>query len=208
MTARLIIEQIARTTSDGKVERIEFKEGVNAIVGPQNAGKSTWLRMLDFLMGEGDSAKENFDEVIVQRYRAISALLRFGNEVVELERQWSEDGGRSQIRLNGDRINADEVQELFLERLGIPQLRYPQGNILGSDRTWPTLGWRSLLRHIYRRQDYWSDLVPNQPESEQHACLLQFLGSAEHLFSSDLSTLTDRRKRLGSLKRDENISES
>jgi hypothetical protein len=120
MSARLIIEQIGRTTADGKIEAIKFKEGANAIVGPQNTGKSTWLRMLDFLMGESESARENFDEVIVQKYRAISALLRFGSEVVELERQWSEDGGRSQIRLNGDRLNADGVQECFLDRLGIP----------------------------------------------------------------------------------------
>lgn len=200
MTARLIIEQIGRTRADGKIEKIEFKEGVNAIVGPQNTGKSTWLRMLDFVMGESDSAKENFSDVIVQKYRSISALLRFGSEIVELERQWSEDGSRSHIRLNGERINADDVQALFLDRLGIPQLRYPQGNVLGSDRAWPTLGWRSLLRHIYRRQDYWSDLVPSQPESEQHACMLQFLGLAEHLFSSDLSTLTDKQKRLARLE--------
>jgi chromosome segregation ATPase len=200
MTGRLIIEQIGRTTTDGKFESIEFKEGVNAIVGEQNTGKSTWLRMLDFLMGENESAKENFDEVIIQKYRAISSLLRFGTETVEIERQWSDDGSRSQIRLNGDRINADQVQDLFLEQLNIPKLRYPQGNVLGSERTWPSLGWRSLLRHIYRRQDQWSDLVPKQPESEEHACVLQFLGLAEHVFSSDLSTLTDKRKRLAHLE--------
>jgi hypothetical protein len=200
MTGRLIIEQIGRTTVDGKFESIDFKEGVNAIVGEQNTGKSTWLRMLDFLMGESESAKENFDEVIIQKYRAISSLLRFGSEVVEIERQWSDDGSKSHIRLNGDRINADQVQDFFLERLNIPKLRYPQGNVLGSDRTWPSLGWRSLLRHIYRRQDQWSDLVPKQPESEEHACMLQFLGLAEHVFSSDLSTLTDKRKRLAQLE--------
>jgi hypothetical protein len=43
-------------------------------------------------------------------------------------------------------------------------------------------------------------VVPNQPESEQHACILQFLGLAEHLFSSDLSTLTDKKKRLAHLE--------
>ena len=200
MTSRLIIEQIGRTRTDGQFEAIQFKEGVNAIVGPQNTGKSTWLRMLDFLMGETELAVANFDEVMVQKYQAVSALMRLGNEVVELEREWSDEGRRSQTKLNGDRINTGDVQQLFLERLGIPQLRYPQGNVLGSDRTWPTLGWRSLLRHIYRRQDQWSDVVPNQPESEQHACILQFLGLAEHLFSSDLSTLTDKKKRLAHLE--------
>jgi hypothetical protein len=200
MSSRLIIEQVGRTTAEGHVEKIEFTDGVNAIVGPQNTGKSTWLRMLDFLMADSDSASAKFDQVLVQKYCAVSSLMRLGGEVIELERRWTDDGSRSHMRLNGDRITADDVQQLFLERLGIPQLRFPQGNILFSDRTWPSLSWRSLLRHIYRRQDYWSDLVPNQPESEQHACILQFLGLAEHLFSADLSTLTDKRKKLRELE--------
>jgi hypothetical protein len=200
MTKRLIVEQIARTKADGNIEKLEFTDGVNAIVGPQNTGKSTWLRMLDFLMADDGTPKGNFDEALVEKYQAISALMRFGTSVVELERTWSGDGTRSQMFLNGDRIRTEDAQTIFLEALNIPALRYPQGNIYASDRTWPTLGWRSLLRHIYRRQDFWSELVPRQPESEQHACMLQFLGLAEHLFSSDLSLLTDKKKRLAQLE--------
>jgi hypothetical protein len=199
MSPRLIVEQLARTKSDGEIEKLEFTDGVNAIVGAQNTGKSTWLRMLDFLMGDDGSPNAKFDEILVLKYRAVSALIRLGDTTVELERTWSEDGSRSQICLNGDRIRVEDVQQLFLDSLKIPPLRYPQGNIYASDRTWPTLGWRSLLRHIYRRQDYWSDLVPQQPESEQHACILQFLGLAEYLFSSDLSSLTDKRRMLAHL---------
>ena len=58
MTGRLVIERIGRTTADGKFEiDQEFKEGVNAIVGEQNTGKSTWLRMLDFLIGRTSLGK-------------------------------------------------------------------------------------------------------------------------------------------------------
>jgi predicted nucleic acid-binding Zn-ribbon protein len=199
MSKRLIIEQIARTKSDGGIEKLEFADGVNAIVGPQNTGKSTWLRMLDFLMADDGTPKGTFDEVLTEKYQAISSLMRFGSSVVEVERTWSGEGTRSQMLLNGDRIRIEDAQNVFLEALNIPTLRYPQGNIYASDRTWPTLGWRSLLRHIYRRQDFWSELVPRQPDSEQHACMLQFLGLAEHLFSSDLSLLTDKKKRLANL---------
>jgi predicted nucleic acid-binding Zn-ribbon protein len=117
-----------------------------------------------------------------------------GDQTVRLEREWNEDGRRSKMLLNGERFPVSEVQALFLEKLGIPVLRYPQGNVTTSDRTWPSLGWRSLLRHIYRRQDFWGDLVPQQPESEQHACVLQFLGIAEHLFPDELSELVDKQK--------------
>lgn len=200
MSKRFIVEQIARTKANGDIEKLEFTDGVNAIVGPQNTGKSTWLRMLDFLMADDGTPKGNFDEVLVEKYQAISSLMRFGSSVIELERTWTGDGTRSQMSLNGDRIRAEDAQAIFLKELNIPALRYPQGNIYASDRTWPTLGWRSLLRHIYRRQDFWSELVPRQPESEQHACTLQFLGLAEHLFSSDLSLLTDKKKKLAQLE--------
>jgi hypothetical protein len=200
MSRRLIIDKLARTTVGGDVEVLEFEPGVNVIVGPQNSGKSTWLRMLDYLMGETESVAERFDEVLVRKYRSVSATLRFGDEAAVLGRQWGEDGRRSQMTLDGNRFAIADVQTLFLERLGIPVLRYPQGNVVASDRMWPTLGWRSLLRHIYRRQDFWGDLVPQQPESEQHACLLQFLGLAEHLFADELATLVDKQKQLTRLQ--------
>jgi hypothetical protein len=129
MSQRLIIEQIARTKVDGNIEKLEFTDGVNAIVGPQNTGKSTWLRMLDFLMADDGTPRGNFDEVLVEKYQAISSLMRFGNSVVELERTWSGDGSRSQILLNGERIRIEDAQNVFLETLNIPALRYPHGRI-------------------------------------------------------------------------------
>jgi ABC-type enterochelin transport system ATPase subunit len=89
MSPRLIIEQLARTKSDGEIEKLEFTEGVNAIVGPQNTGKSTWLRMLDFLMADDGSPNMKFDQALVLKYRAVSALMRLSDTTVELERTWS-----------------------------------------------------------------------------------------------------------------------
>ncbi|MGH8727706.1 MAG: AAA family ATPase [Burkholderiales bacterium] len=196
MSRRLTIDKLARTQTDGVTEELEFGTGVNVIVGPQNTGKSTWLRMLDYLMGETEAASEKFDEVLVRKYSAVSASMRLGDEAIEIERNWTQDGRRSQMNLNGERFAVADLQDLILDRLGIPSLRFPQGNVYASDRTWSTLGWRSLLRHIYRRQDFWGDFVPRQPESEQQACLLQFLGLAEHLFSEEFAALVDKQKQV------------
>src|SRR4051812_36668913 len=136
MSRRLFIAKLERTTADGQIESLEFEPGVNVIVGPQNAGKSTWLRMLDYLMGETESVAEKFDQVIVRKYRSVSATVHFEDEVAVLERQWGEDGRRSQMTLNGERFAVSDAQTLFLCRLGIPILRYPQGNVLASERTW------------------------------------------------------------------------
>src|SRR5437588_1120477 len=200
MSKQLTIRRLFRTLRSGDDEVIEFLAGVNVIVGPQNSGKSTWLRMLDYLMGDTESAAEKFDELIVRRYQAVSAEFQFGDEIAVISRRWNEDGRRAQMSLNGEPFTIGAVQPFFLERLNIPLLRYPQGDVLASNRTWPTLGWRSLLRHIYRRQDFWSDLVPQQPESEQHACILQFVGIAEHLFGDELANLVDKQKELTRLE--------
>jgi chromosome segregation ATPase len=197
---RLLVREIGRTTAEGERESLTFEPGVNVIVGPQNTGKSTWLRMLDYLMGETESPAERFDEVLVSKYRSISATLLLGDETAVLERSWTEGGRRSQMTLNGERFSVAETQSFFLQRLGIPVLRYPQGNVHASERTWPSLGWRSLLRHIYRRQEFWGELVPQQPESEQHASLLQFLALAEHLFPAELATLVDTQKQIARLQ--------
>jgi hypothetical protein len=75
-----------------------------------------------------------------------------------------------------------------MDKRRIPVIHYPKGNPL-SGQTWPELSFRSLLRHIHRQQRFWGDLAEMQPESDQHACLLQFLGLAEILFSDDYSEL-------------------
>jgi hypothetical protein len=57
-----------------------------------------------------------------------------------------------------------------------------------------------LLRHIYRRQRFWSGIADQQPEGEQLACLLQFLGLAEHLFSEDYGRLVELKMMVEKLK--------
>lgn len=190
---RIIVSRLYRYLQDGQVEELLLQPGLNVITGPANTGKSTWIRMLDFLMGEPDSAHTKFNEVIVAKYRGVGIAFSNNQQFYTLERVWSDDGQKSKFSLNGEAINVDAVQDIFLEAANIPKLRYPQGNPL-SDRQWPSLSWRSLLRHIYRRQNYWSDLVPGQLDTERHACILQFLGIAENLFSEELAKLADKRR--------------
>jgi hypothetical protein len=200
MSQRIAIEKLSRTVASGETESIQFEPGVNVIVGPQNAGKSSWLQMFDYLMGETESVVGKFDQILVDKYRSVASTMTLGDETVVLERQWIEGGRHSRMALNGQPFPVADIQKYFLEHLGIPILRYPQGNVFTSERTWPTLGWRSLLRHIYRRQGCWGDLVQQQPESEQHACILQFLGLAEHLFAHDLALLVDKQKQITRLQ--------
>jgi energy-coupling factor transporter ATP-binding protein EcfA2 len=196
ITKTLMIKKLLRSPKTGDFDELNFEPGVNVLVGAQNTGKTQWLRMLNFLMGDRDSNPANaFDQVLVDKYESVKGIFLIGEEELILERNWKKSGQRGKIFINGEPIIAENFSSHLLQLLNIPTLHYPQGNPLSS-RTWPELSWRSLLRHIYRRQDSWGELVFKQPEVDQHACILLFLGIAEYLFSSDYEQLAGKQKEI------------
>lgn len=196
MTMRtFIVNELIRSPKNGPEDRLILTPGVNVIVGMPNTGKSKWLQMLNYLLVSEDAPADVFGEVIAAKYSSIKGILTLAGESLEVERRWDSDTPKNRIFVNGEASNIKEFLLDVQNRLDIPVLHYPQGNPLGS-RTWPELGWRSLYRHMYRRQQFWSDIADRQPESEQHACILQFCGVAEKLFSSEYGKLIEKQKRI------------
>src|SRR6266850_1320835 len=190
---QLLIKQISRSPEIGVEDRLIFEPGVNVIVGPPNTGKSKWLRMLDYLFGNDGKPEEIFGEDLANKYQSVRMEIGVAGEDWTVERQWREIGLRTKINLNGEVMDIKQASDVLMEKLNIPLVHYPQGSPYGP-RTWPELSWRSLLRHMYRRQPLWSDLADSQPDSEQHACLMQFLGIAQYLFSKEFSELIAKEK--------------
>jgi len=206
----LSISRIERRLSTGNTELLEFQTGVNLLVGPPNAGKTKWLQTLDFLLGDtgGNPYEADEETDLADKYDAASVYLKIGDEEFVVERRWQEAGARSKVFLDGDGKSGQEFQHWLMGKLNIPILHFPKGNPM-SGQTWPELSFRMLLRHIYRQQRFWSDLADKQPEREQHACLLQFLGLAEAIYTEDYGTLIQLRIDLGKLvARKEQYSET
>lgn len=193
------LESIERVAANGETERCSFEPGLNLLVGRPNTGKTVWLRMLDYVLGDPDSAEEKLSEELAAKYDVLRVQAHAGQEEITLERRWKESGAIHKVFLDGAAVNSGDLSALLLEKLGIPVLHYPQGNPYGA-RRWPELSWRSLYRHIYRRQHFWGGLVERQPESEQHACMLQFLGLAKNVFSAEYASLIDAQKSRMSLE--------
>lgn len=199
MSKALIIKQLKRTQQNKPDEVLNFKTGLNLIVGPGNTGKTKWLSMLDYLMGDPDKPEDTFGNDLAQKYDSIEAIFQIGEKEILVERHWKKRGMKGKVFINGEPIPAESFSEFLLSELDIPILHYPQGSPY-SERKWSTLSWRTMLRHIYRRQRFWGDLVPKQPDSEQHACLMQFLGMAENIFSDEYGELIAKRKRVFKLQ--------
>ncbi|CAD5271546.1 conserved hypothetical protein [Bosea sp. 62] len=194
----LSVGRVERRLWTGNTEAIAFEPGVNLLIGRPNTGKTQWLKIIDFLLGDPDPFESRFDEVLSEKYEAAAAEFLIGSEKLVVERRWREAGMKTKAIVDGEVIDAVEFQHRLMAKLGIPVLHYPKGNPQ-SGQTWPELSFRSLLRHIHRRQGFWSDLADKQPEGEQHACLLQFGGIAELIYSDeygDLIELTLEARRL------------
>ena len=197
----LRILKIERRKTVGQPEELLFDQGVNVLVGRPNTGKTRWLQTLDYLLGDSGSSpfEADEDEHLAVIYSAASVTLRIADETLYVERKWNEAGAKSKVFVNGVPIGAQEFQHLLLEKLNIPLLHFPKGNPY-SGQTWPELSFRTLLRHIYRRQRFWADIADLQPEGEQHACLLQFLGLAQNVFSDEYGELIRLRSEASKLK--------
>lgn len=198
-TKRILILEAHRYFARSGVESLTFEAGVNILVGEPNTGKSKWLETIDFLLGDDKSAEEKLGEHISQKFKRASITLQIGEDKLFVERRWQDAGTKTRVFVNEVAHDVYEFRQMLLDRLGIPAVHYPQGNPYGS-RTWPELGWRSLFRHMYRRQRFWGDIADQQFVSEQHACLIQFLGMAETLFSKQYGDMINMEKSIVELQ--------
>lgn len=199
MGKRFTLHEAVRVDRSGAEEKLAFTSGVNLLVGMPNTGKTQWLRMLDFILGDTGKAEEAFDDQLAAKYVELRVVATIGDRQSTLVRRWHDAKMKTKIIIDDTAMAVEEFNEQLLERLGITPVKYPQGDAHGP-RTWPTLGWRSLLRHIYRRQDSWSDIATRQYESEQHAALLQFLGAAEKIFVAQYRELVDQQNEVMALR--------
>ena len=196
---KLTIKQLVRTPQFDTDDFLELKPGVNVIVGSPNSGKTKWLSMLDYLMGDDSKPEKAFSLTLAEKYDSVKALVSIGDEDIWIERRWKQYGEQSKIFLNDKPINQKDFSSYWLAQLNIPTLNFPKGNPY-EERAWPELSWRIMLRQIYRQQRFWADLVDKQPESERQASLLQFLGIAEHVYSDASGAIVDIRKEIWKLQ--------
>jgi predicted nucleic acid-binding Zn-ribbon protein len=199
MTAKIIrIKNATRFPSDVDYDQLELDEGVNVIVGEMNTGKTKWLQMIDFALGDVGGPEEAFAKELADKYERITLTLEIGDEDLVVERRWKEVGAKTKIFVNGEGMASKQFSEFILGKLNIPLISVPSGNPYG-DRTWPELSWRELFRHMYKQENLWSDLVQKQAEVVRSACILQFLDVAKNLYSEAYGRFVSKQKERAKL---------
>lgn len=194
-TKALILNRATRSPTVGPYDDLHFKPGVNVLTGLPNTGKSQWLRMIDYMWGDTGKVEDAFEPELAEKYDSLRLTATIGTEEFIFERFWKQAGLKSKVVVNGKAIPARELSDFLLQTLDIPQVHFPQGDPYSS-RSWPELSWRSLYRHIYRRQDSWNDIANRQPEGDQHACLALFLGIAGKLYPTEYKRLVQINREI------------
>lgn len=206
MSKTLLIRQISRVDSDGVEETLPFTDGVNMLVGPSNSGKTAWMAMLDFVLGDPGTADDGFlrkeDAVgrkLAQLYSSLTAVIEIDSVSYVLERKWKELNLVRKTIVDGVPMSTAEFSLFILEKLQIPTSRFIKGNPY-SEGSVLDISFRMLLRHIYRQERFWSDLADSQFPHEQHAVLTQFLGLADKILSPTDETLIAKKKELNAVE--------
>jgi hypothetical protein len=100
----LVLSEMSREPMSGPKARLTLKPGVNVLVGVPNTGKTKWLVMLDYLLGDDLTQKdieEKFEELFA-KYSSAKIKGTIGGEEFTVERRWKEKGMLTKALLNGN----------------------------------------------------------------------------------------------------------
>lgn len=200
MSAKTLqILRLTRYPKRGFQDELHFGNGVNLMVGGKDSGKSEWFHLLDFLLGDSGKPSDAFGKGIEENYQSVEAEVAIDRNRHVLSRSWSQDAAKTKMTVDGKTINIGELSGFLLDELGIPKLHFPKGSPY-AERAWPAISFRTLFRHIYRQERFWSEIADKQHSSEQHACLALFLGVAEALFPPEFGELVEKQQALAQLE--------
>ena len=156
---RFYIDKLTVSGGGHKTTVIDFKPGLNFILGPSNTGKSLVMDCLDYAFGF--SPKKNRPSKIVDNnygYERIALHLVTANGTVILERKI----GDTKISVSGTDPTVDHgtysvghkakknINAVYLHLLGIDEVHSVRSAEKGSKTQ--DLTWRSMLHLFFIRQ--------------------------------------------------------
>lgn len=200
MTTYLHVIRLERVLVDGEIEEISFTKGVNVISGPSNSGKTTWLRILDYILGKDEKITDVFhDDVLARKYHRYIGYFDINGQNIVIHRTPFSQGSTTKVFINDIEYTTEDFSIEILRLLNIPSdVKFPKGNPYTS--AWVDISFRILYRHIYRREDHWGDIADRQPINEQYAAQYQLFGIADKIYSVDFNQQIKSEKQLALLE--------
>ena len=173
---RILRVQLVQAT--GEIEEYDLSRAAMTILtGPRNSSKTTTLKVIDYCLGDDQSVTQKLGAAIEEKYVSVSLDIAIDGKRHQLTRDF-DFGRRGRILVDDEDLAVGELSDWLLQRLGWPQLVIPLG-INPSTATQQTpLTFRAVLRHIYRREDSWTEFASKEQEFLRRAVVSLLLGLA------------------------------
>jgi hypothetical protein len=175
---RILSARLIQNT--GEIEEYNLANAAMTIItGPRNSSKTTTLKVIDYCLGNRDSVAEALGAPIEDKYIGVGIDIAVDGREYRLRRTFDR-GQRGRISIDDQvDISAQEFSAWLLEKLAWPQLTIPLGrNALTATQQVP-LSFRNMFRHIYRREDSWTEFAVKEQEFLRRAVISLFLGFAQ-----------------------------
>ncbi|MEV4660125.1 hypothetical protein [Micromonospora sp. NPDC049301] len=176
------VELVQRT---GELERFDLSQSAMTILtGPRNSSKTTTLKVIDYCLGGRGSVAEDLGAPIDEKYAALSIQIAINGQPHWLTREFG-FGQRGVVQIDDDTaVPVVQMSDWLLGKLGWPRLTIPLGRNAGTATQQTPLSFRSALRHIYRREDSWTEFASKEQEYLRRAVVSLFLGFAPQRYET------------------------
>ncbi|MGZ3103569.1 hypothetical protein [Streptomyces sp. H72] len=174
----LRISKVRLIRDSGEFDEFDFASGMlNILHGVRNSSKSTTLRVIDYCLGDRDSATKAIGPAVADAYVAVTTELRIHGHPYELSRSWSY-GRMGKISINGEDLASADFSDWILAALEWPNVHIPLGLNPSTATELTPLSFRSTLRHIHRNESSWISFAHKEQDFIRRAVISQLLGFA------------------------------
>jgi hypothetical protein len=182
----LRILRVEMVQKSGEVETYDFTGAATTVLtGPRNSSKTTTLKVIDFCLGGRNSVAEDLGAALEEKYVEFATDIAIDGTRHRLVRG-SGFGQRGRVQIDDEpqAPTPAELSDWLLRQLGWPQLQIPLGRNFTTATQQTPLTFRALLRHIYRREDSWTDFAIREQEYLRRAVISLFLGFAPQRYET------------------------
>jgi hypothetical protein len=171
---------------DGEIDELDLSANSTVLVGPRNSSKSTTLRMIDYCLGDDDTAAGALGPDVAGRYAGLELDIELPTGTHTIRRSFVPTfGKRTRVLVDADlELTTRALSDWILGELGWPAIEIPKGRVAAYATELVPLTFRTLWRHLYRREDSWLVFANQEQEFHRRAVLAFFLGLAEQRYSN------------------------
>lgn len=159
---------------------LEFGQHASDVVGPRNSGKTTWLRVIDYCLGDSDPVGKAVGPDVADVFGTFRLTLEIAGTRYQIERRPADYGFAGRIFVDGSDFSVRDFSTWILQTLGWPPgVQIPKAIRPENASELTPLTFRTLFRHLYRKETSWADFANNEWEHHRRAVLRYFLGALD-----------------------------